>query len=135
MTRSRTFSPAAETTTPPRTFGPVAPRHSPPGLTSPASPWLHNRAYRRASLSPSRFRQSAHAKLTVPVDPRCGILRRVNSPLFLHSSLDVPRSRPRLGQQLCLADFDWRRRAPRQSRSYALFEPRRRGTLGRDVGG
>src|SRR5712671_1571932 len=55
MTRSRTFSPAAETTTPPRTFGPAAPRPSPPGPTSPASPWLHNRAYRRASLSPSRF--------------------------------------------------------------------------------
>src|SRR6267378_3267461 len=55
MTRSRTFSPAAETTIPPRTFGSAAPRRSPPGPTSPASPWLHNRAYRRASLSPSRF--------------------------------------------------------------------------------
>jgi hypothetical protein len=32
-----------------------SPRPSPPGPTSPASPWLHNYAYRRASLSPSRF--------------------------------------------------------------------------------
>src|ERR1700722_4513814 len=55
MTRSRTFPPAAETTTPPRTSGPAAPRPSPPGPTSPASPWLHNHAYRRASLSRSRF--------------------------------------------------------------------------------
>src|SRR6266478_5878319 len=55
MTRSPTFSPAAENTTPPRTFGPAAPKPSPPGPTSPASPWRHNRAYRRASLSPSRF--------------------------------------------------------------------------------
>src|SRR5580693_8280861 len=55
MTRSPTFSPAAETTTPPRTSGSAAPRPSPPGPTSPASPWLHNHAYRRASLSPSRF--------------------------------------------------------------------------------
>src|SRR5881394_3228262 len=42
--------PAAETTTPPQTSGPAAPRLSPPGPTSPASPWLHNYAYRRASL-------------------------------------------------------------------------------------
>src|ERR1700738_1597058 len=55
MTRSPTFSPAAEQTTPPQTSGPPAPRPSPPGPTSPASPWLHNHAYRRASLSPSRF--------------------------------------------------------------------------------
>src|SRR5712671_3037108 len=55
MTRSPTFSPAAETTTPPQTSGPAAPRPSPPGTTSPASPWLHNHAYRRASLSPLRF--------------------------------------------------------------------------------
>src|ERR1700738_2011886 len=55
MTRSPTFSPAAETTTPPRTSGSAAPRPSPPGPTSPASPWLHNHAYRRASLSPSHF--------------------------------------------------------------------------------
>src|SRR6202035_4866479 len=55
MIRSPTFSPAAETTTPPRTSGSAAPRPSPPGPTSPASPWLHNHAYRRASLSPSRF--------------------------------------------------------------------------------
>src|ERR1700738_4818182 len=55
MTRSPTFSPAAETTTPPRTSGSAAPRPSPPGPTSPASPWRHNHAYRRASLSPSRF--------------------------------------------------------------------------------
>src|SRR6202011_3959595 len=55
MIRSPTFSPAAETTTPPRTSGSAAPRPSPPGPTSPASPWLHNHAYRRAALSPSRF--------------------------------------------------------------------------------
>jgi hypothetical protein len=55
MTRSPTFSPAVETTTPPRTSGPVSPRPSPPGPTSPASPWLNNHAYRRASLNPSRF--------------------------------------------------------------------------------
>src|SRR5207248_7981396 len=55
MTRSPTFSPAAETTIPPRTSGSAAPRPSPPGPTSPASPWLHNHAYRRVSLSPSRF--------------------------------------------------------------------------------
>src|SRR6202521_5093364 len=55
MTRSPTFSPAAETTTPPQTSGPAAPRPSPPGPTSPASPWLHNHAYRRASLRPLRF--------------------------------------------------------------------------------
>src|SRR5258707_982260 len=55
MTRSPTFSPATETTTPPRTVGPAAPRPSPLGQTSPASPWRHNRAYRRASLSPARF--------------------------------------------------------------------------------
>src|SRR6202163_1574167 len=55
MTRWPTFSPAAETTTPPQTSGLSAPRPSPPGPTSPASPWLHNHAYRRASLSPSRF--------------------------------------------------------------------------------
>src|ERR1700732_3865264 len=55
MTSSPTFSPAAETTTPPPTSGPAAPRPSPPGPTSPASPWLHNHAYRRASLSRSRF--------------------------------------------------------------------------------
>src|ERR1700738_2039710 len=63
MIRSPTFSPAAETTTPPRTCGSAAPRPSPPGPTSPASPWLHNHAYRRASLSPSRgtekFRKGA----------------------------------------------------------------------------
>ena len=46
--------PAAETTRPPRTCS-AAPRPSPPGPTSPASPWLHNHAYRRASLNPSRF--------------------------------------------------------------------------------
>ena len=50
-TSSPTFSPAAETTTPPPTSGPAAPRPSPPGPTSPASSWLHNHAYRRASLS------------------------------------------------------------------------------------
>src|SRR6202048_2564970 len=55
MTSSPTFSPAAETTTPPPTSGPAAPRPSPPGPTSPASPWRHNHAYRRASLSRSRF--------------------------------------------------------------------------------
>src|SRR5882762_1061580 len=55
MTRSPTVSPATETTTPPRTVGPAAPRPSPLGQTSPASPWRHNRAYRRASLSPARF--------------------------------------------------------------------------------
>src|SRR5712671_5237104 len=55
MTRSPTFSPATETTTPPRTVGPAAPRPSPLGQTSPASPWRHDRAYRRASLSPARF--------------------------------------------------------------------------------
>src|SRR5438309_12018916 len=55
MTSSPTFSPAAETTTPPPTSGPAAPRPSPPGPTSPASPWRHNNAYRRASLSRSRF--------------------------------------------------------------------------------
>src|SRR4051794_21441780 len=55
MTRSPTFSPAADTTTPPHTSGPRAPRLSPPGKTSPASPWRHNHAYRRASLSPLRF--------------------------------------------------------------------------------
>src|ERR1700730_14085985 len=55
MTRSPTFSPAAETTTPPQNFGPAAPRPSPPGPMSPGSSWLHNHAYRRASLSPSRF--------------------------------------------------------------------------------
>src|SRR5207248_7969115 len=55
MTRSPTFFPAAETTTPPQTSGPAVPRPSPPGPTSPASSWLHNHAYRRASLSPSRF--------------------------------------------------------------------------------
>jgi hypothetical protein len=53
MTRSPTFPP--QTTTRPRTSGSAAPRPSPPGPTSPASPWLHNHAYRRASLSPSRF--------------------------------------------------------------------------------
>src|SRR5258708_4792176 len=55
MTRSPTFSPTAETTTPPQTSGPAAPRPSPLGPTSQASPWLHNHAYRRASLSTSRF--------------------------------------------------------------------------------
>jgi hypothetical protein len=55
MTRSPTFSPAAETTTPPQNSGPAAPRPSPPGPMSPGSSWLHNHAYRRASLSPSRF--------------------------------------------------------------------------------
>jgi hypothetical protein len=49
------FSPAAETTAPPQTSGPAAPRPSPLGPTSPVSLWLHNQAYRRASLSPSRF--------------------------------------------------------------------------------
>ena len=47
--------PAAETTTPPPTSGPAAPMPSPPGPTSPASPWRHNHAYRRASLTRSRF--------------------------------------------------------------------------------
>src|SRR5258708_1089670 len=55
MTRSPTFSPAAETTTPPQTSGPAAPRLSPPGPTSPALPWRHNHTHRRASLSPLRF--------------------------------------------------------------------------------
>src|SRR5438045_891450 len=66
MTSSPTFSPAAETTTPPPTSGPDAPRPSPPGPTSPASPWRHNHAYRRASLNHPASRQSADAKLTVP---------------------------------------------------------------------
>ena len=47
--------PAPEITTLPQVSGPTAPRPSPPGPMSPASPWLHNHAYRRASLSPSRF--------------------------------------------------------------------------------
>jgi hypothetical protein len=55
MTRSPTFSPAVETTTPPQTSGPAAPRPSPPGPTSPAMSWLHNYAHCRASLSLSRF--------------------------------------------------------------------------------
>src|ERR1700693_4180099 len=66
MTSSPTFSPAAETTTPPQTSGPAAPRPSPPGPTSPALPWLHNTriaGHRSAHLA---LRQSAHAKLTVP---------------------------------------------------------------------
>src|SRR6266478_1749854 len=67
MTRSPTFSPAAETTTPPQTSGLSAPRPSPPGPTSPASPWLHNHAYRRASLGPSPLPSIYNAKLTVPV--------------------------------------------------------------------
>src|SRR3984893_16744386 len=66
MTRWPTFSPTAETTTPPQTSGLSAPRPSPPGPTSPASPWLHNHAYRRASLSPSRLPSICNAKLTVP---------------------------------------------------------------------
>src|SRR5258706_15669331 len=55
MTRSPTFPPVAETTTPPQTAGPAAPRPSPPGPKSLVLLWLHNHAYRRASLSPSRF--------------------------------------------------------------------------------
>jgi 1,4-alpha-glucan branching enzyme len=38
-----------------QTSGLAAPRPSPPGPTLPASPWLHNHAYRRASLNPSRL--------------------------------------------------------------------------------
>ena len=38
-----------------RTSGSAAPRPSPPGPMSPGSSWRHNHAYRRASLSPSRF--------------------------------------------------------------------------------
>src|SRR6202047_4227464 len=68
MTRWPTFSTAAETTTPPQTSGLSAPRPSPPGPTSPASPWLHNHAYRRASLSPSRLPSICNAKLTVPFE-------------------------------------------------------------------
>src|SRR5271165_7031294 len=49
------ISPVAETTTPPQTSGLAAPRPSPPGPKSLVSLWLHNHAYRRASLSPSRF--------------------------------------------------------------------------------
>src|SRR6266446_6039799 len=67
MTRSPTFSPAAETTTPPQTFGPAAHRPSLPGLTSPALPCCiitrtagHRSAHRA-------FRQSADAKLAVPL--------------------------------------------------------------------
>src|ERR1700730_5841958 len=55
MTRSPTFSPAGETPTPPQNFGPAAPRPSPPGPMSPGSSWLHNHAYRRASLSTTRL--------------------------------------------------------------------------------
>src|SRR5271167_2364508 len=55
MTSSPTFSPAAETTTPPPTSGPAAPRPSPPGPMSPALRWRHNHSYRQASFSSSHF--------------------------------------------------------------------------------
>jgi len=69
MTKSPTCSPAAETTTPLQTSGPAAPGPSPPGPKSPASPWLHNHAYRPRIAQPiAAFRQSADAKLTVPME-------------------------------------------------------------------
>jgi hypothetical protein len=55
MTRSPTFSPAAETTTPPPTSDLTARRPSPPGPPSLALPWRHDHPYCPASLSPSRF--------------------------------------------------------------------------------
>src|ERR1700732_4551737 len=81
MTRWPTFSTAAETTTPPQTSGLSAPRPSPPGPTSPASPWLHNHAYRRASLSPSRLPSIGNAKLTVPADDLIRLSNPVNRQL------------------------------------------------------
>ena len=45
------LSPTVETTIPPQTSGPAARGLSLLGPTSPALPWLHNHAYRRASLS------------------------------------------------------------------------------------
>src|ERR1700682_5116836 len=79
MTSSPTFSPAAETATPPQTSGPAAPRPSPPGPTSPASPWLHNHAYRRASLSPLRF----------PSICRCQVDGAVRKPIQCPRSADL----------------------------------------------
>src|SRR5438067_449475 len=67
MTRSPTFSPAAETTTPPQTSDLAAPRLSTPGPTSPASSWLHNHAYCRASLSPLFFPSIVRCQVDVPV--------------------------------------------------------------------
>src|SRR6267378_1018910 len=95
MTRSPTFSPAAETTTPPQTSGPAAPRPSSLGPTSPASLWLHNqRIAGRRSAHPA-FRQSADAKLTVT---RCRqgtgakhhrqVLRRADG----EAAADLPRA-------------------------------------------
>src|ERR1700749_4583095 len=55
MTRSPTFSPAAETTTPPPTSDLTARRPSPPGPTLLALSWRHDHPYCPASLSPSRF--------------------------------------------------------------------------------
>ena len=57
MTRSPTFSPVVETTTPPQTSGPAAPRPSPPGPKSLVSLWLHNHAYSRASSAHPAFRR------------------------------------------------------------------------------
>ena len=57
------LSPAVETTIPPQTSGPAVRGLSPLGPTSPAPPWLHNHAYRRASLSPWRFRSICRSQV------------------------------------------------------------------------
>src|SRR6267154_2590366 len=95
MTRSPTFSPAAETTTPPQTSGPAAPRPSPPGPTSPASPWLHNHAYRRASLSPLRFPSICRCQVDGAVQGRGGLRRELTACLRTGRALRVPRARAR----------------------------------------
>jgi hypothetical protein len=55
MTRSPTFSPAVENTTPPRTSGPVSPKAEPTWADVTGLAMANNHAYRRASLNPSRF--------------------------------------------------------------------------------
>src|SRR5277367_4567995 len=95
MIKSPMFSAAAETTTPPQTSSLAAPRPSPPGPASPASLWLHNHAYHRHRSAHRALRQSADAKLTVPIlqrmvsesaVPRPGqhaVLSRITEVLFV----------------------------------------------------
>jgi hypothetical protein len=91
MTRSPTFSPAAETKTPPQTSGPAAPRPSPPGPMSPASPWLHNHAHRRTSLSPSRFPSICRCQ----VDGASRTLRPMPRTMTASRSSSPQRRKPR----------------------------------------
>src|SRR5689334_9029383 len=67
MTKSPTFSPAAETTTPPRTSGPTAPGLRHLGRRHRCRyGCIITRITGRRSAHPA-FRQSADAKLTVPL--------------------------------------------------------------------